>query len=195
MPVSERKILIIGTGGTIASEPTVNGYSPVSPLAASWPYSSFASPGIVELTLGQLRTSSFYRRIRHHPQLSDISHVTPGHMSPTTTPASAAASVLTFDSEPPSVQVGNNTLYPELRTPKLCGIGRVRYEIMDLDRHMDSSEMTPNGKFLCPSIACAWHLAPLRPLAPASPTCLYFDADHGRVERHCQIGRRALGQL
>jgi hypothetical protein len=29
---SERKILIIGTGGTIASEPTPNGYSPVSPL-------------------------------------------------------------------------------------------------------------------------------------------------------------------
>jgi hypothetical protein len=42
--------------------------------------------------------------------------------------------------------VGNNTLYPELRTPKLCGLAAVRYEILDLDRHMDSSEMTPKGE-------------------------------------------------
>ena len=54
--------------------------------------------------------------------------------------------MLTFESEPPSIQVGGNTLYPELRTPKLCGLGRVRYEILDLDRHMDSSEMTPKGE-------------------------------------------------
>ena len=42
--------------------------------------------------------------------------------------------------------MGNNTLYPELRTPKLCGLSAVRYEILDLDRHMDSSEMTPKGE-------------------------------------------------
>ena len=118
----------------------------------------------MKCTDGQLRTSSFYRRIRHHPQLSDLSHLspgsatpphpqgcgagygippTPGTMSPATAPSS---SLLTFESEPPSIQVGNNTLYPELRTPKLCGLGRVRYEILDLDRHMDSSEMTPKGE-------------------------------------------------
>ena len=35
MPRSERKVLIIGTGGTIASEPTVNGYAPVSRSTSS----------------------------------------------------------------------------------------------------------------------------------------------------------------
>jgi hypothetical protein len=58
----------------------------------------------------------------------------------------ATPSLLSFESEPSSVQVGNNTLYPELRTPKLCGLAAVRYEILDLDRHMDSSEMTPKGE-------------------------------------------------
>ena len=52
-----------------------------------------------------------------------------------------------IDSSVPTVQVGNNTLYPELRTPKLCGLSAVRYEILDLDRHMDSSEMTPKGEY------------------------------------------------
>lgn len=52
-----------------------------------------------------------------------------------------------LDNAVPSVQVGNNTLYPELRTPKLCGLSAVRYEILDLDRHMDSSEMTPKGEY------------------------------------------------
>jgi hypothetical protein len=164
MPASERKVLIIGTGGTIASEPTVNGYAPVSPST---------SPGLSSIYLhcchsplrtqaltstnAQLRTSSFYRRIRHHPQLSDLSHATPyqgqsGAASPLghgPGPNSAGTN-LTFDSLPdtsiPSVQVGNNTLYPELRTPKLCGLAAVRYEILDLDRHMDSSEMTPKGE-------------------------------------------------
>jgi hypothetical protein len=38
MPRSERKVLIIGTGGTIASEPTVNGYAPVSLISNLLPY-------------------------------------------------------------------------------------------------------------------------------------------------------------
>jgi hypothetical protein len=106
----------------------------------------------------QLRTSSFYRRIRHHPQLSDLSHATPypgqsGAASPlghSRNGNESASTQLTFDdlvdTSVPTVQVGNNTLYPELRTPKLCGLSAVRYEILDLDRHMDSSEMTPKGE-------------------------------------------------
>jgi hypothetical protein len=103
----------------------------------------------------QLRTSSFYRRIRHHPQLSDLSHATPypgqsGAASPLGNGGGSASTQLTFDdlvdTSVPTVQVGNNTLYPELRTPKLCGLSAVRYEILDLDRHMDSSEMTPKGE-------------------------------------------------
>ncbi|GFZ51285.1 LOW QUALITY PROTEIN: hypothetical protein JCM24511_09045 [Saitozyma sp. JCM 24511] len=97
MPTS-RRILMIGTGGTIASEPTPSGLAP-------------------------LRSDTFFRRIRHHPQLSDPLHTVP----PT-----------------PSVQVGPNTRYPQLITPELDEQGStVRYEILDLDRHMDSSEMTP----------------------------------------------------
>jgi hypothetical protein len=47
-----------------------------------------------------------------------------------------------------TVQKGKNTLYPALRTPELDDDGRrVVYEILDLDRHMDSSEMTPSGEF------------------------------------------------
>jgi len=106
----------------------------------------------------QLRTSSFYRRIRHHPQLSDLSHATPypgqsGAASPLghSNGNGSASTQLTFDdlvdTSVPTVQVGNNTLYPELRTPKLCGLSAVRYEILDLDRHMDSSEMTPKGNW------------------------------------------------
>jgi lysophospholipase len=156
-PSSERKLLIIGTGGTIASEPTDKGFSPVRPLFyPTHPDTLFPRP----IADSQLRTTSFYRRIRHHPQLSDLSHLTPfpgqsGSTSPVLPSPPGAAlgsgsgtgSGLTFDSEPFSVQVGNNTLYPELRTPKLCGLGAVRYEILDLDRHMDSSEMTPTGEF------------------------------------------------
>jgi hypothetical protein len=112
-------------------------------------------PAIADI---KLRTSSFYRRIRHHPQLSDLSHATPypgqsGAASPlgNGNGAGSASTQLTFDdlvdTSVPTVQVGNNTLYPELRTPKLCGLSAVRYEILDLDRHMDSSEMTPKGKW------------------------------------------------
>lgn len=101
-----RKVLIIGTGGTIASEPTLNGYSP-------------------------LRNDSFFRRIRQHPQLTDPN--LPGTATPTH-----------FSSNVDTRQVGPNTLYPELVTPPLSDDGlRVVYEILDLDKHMDSSEMTP----------------------------------------------------
>ena len=173
MPASERKVLIIGTGGTIASEPTELGYAPVSfyfpPGMTCLDQSSHSSSRALsnlhiapclsislKHTDAQLRTSSFYRRIRHHPQLSDLSHATPypgqsGAASPLGHGPTSASTNLTFDSildnAIPSVQVGNNTLYPELRTPKLCGLAAVRYEILDLDRHMDSSEMTPKGEY------------------------------------------------
>lgn len=129
----KRKVLIIGTGGTIASEPTAQGYSP-------------------------LRNDSFYRRIRQHPQLTD-----PFYTNHPTKPTSAAGSVqeggdglgagttvsstTSFSSEVHTTQVGVNTLYEELVTPPLDDKGtRVGYEILDLDKHMDSSEMTPAGE-------------------------------------------------
>lgn len=139
----------------------------------------------------QLRTSSFFRRIRHHPQLSDLTYsqtpiqtsdqssdpLTPITSGPETThfpveqlanaarrslssPGSRAGSraqsqerpqtpryLLAEDEEVVTVQKGRNTLYPALRTPELDDDGRrVVYEILDLDRHMDSSEMTPSGE-------------------------------------------------
>lgn len=52
-----------------------------------------------------------------------------------------------FSSDVPTRQVGPNTLYPELITPALDDYGAtVGYEILDLDKHMDSSEMTPAGE-------------------------------------------------
>jgi lysophospholipase len=102
----KRKVLIIGTGGTIASEPTANGYTP-------------------------LRNDTFYRRLRGHPQLTDPTH----GVSPS------------FEDPVRLTQVGVNTLYEELVTPPLDERGmRVGYEILDLDKHMDSSEMTPAGE-------------------------------------------------
>jgi len=128
---TKRKVLVIGTGGTIASEPTANGYSPVSSSQSidrdetqCLPVGPQAHP--------QLRNDHFYRRIRQHPQLSD----------PT-----GAATPTSFSSPVNSAQVGPNTLYPELVTPELDDRGvRVGYEILDLDKHMDSSEMTPAGE-------------------------------------------------
>lgn len=102
---NKRKVLVIGTGGTIASEPTVNGYAP-------------------------LRNDAFYRRIRQHPQLSDPLHPPAGGVE--------------FSAPVETVQVGPHTRYPTLRTPPMDESGIiVEYEILDLDKHMDSSEMTP----------------------------------------------------
>lgn len=153
-------------------------------------------------TDAQLRTSSFYRRIRHHPQLSDLSHATPypgqsGAASPLGQGPNSASTNLTFDSLPdnsiPSVQVGNNTLYPELRTPKLCGLAAVRYEILDLDRHMDSSEMTPKGEYHVDSLGGPMLLVMCYGkvwfLGHSWIKLIY------RMERHRQIGRRELGIL
>lgn len=169
----ERRVLVIGTGGTIASEPTVNGYAPVGPPCAL----PLKGIGLQSLHLKvyefsaeqryQLRTSSFFRRIRHHPQLSDFTAVntpnpyTPSASSPRTgSPTRQSLEQLQLTSPSPSrprwqvedeevvtVQKGKNTLYPALRTPELDDEGqRVVYEILDLDRHMDSSEMTPSGE-------------------------------------------------
>lgn len=111
-------VLVIGTGGTIASESTSEGYQPVGPFSVLHYLSLMAS---------QLRNDSFYRRIRHHPQLSDS---TCSLTDPITT-----------------VQIGPNLRYPRLTTPALDDVGAVvSYDILDLENHMDSSEMTPVGK-------------------------------------------------
>ncbi|TXT10836.1 hypothetical protein VHUM_02341 [Vanrija humicola] len=100
----EHKVLVLGTGGTIASEPTSEGYKPISELWAR---------------------NVFFKRIRQHPQLSDAP------------PAS-------FNSEVVSTPVGKNLRYPALRTPPLDEHDNtVVYEILDLENHMDSSEMQP----------------------------------------------------
>ncbi|EIW69292.1 hypothetical protein TREMEDRAFT_68620 [Tremella mesenterica DSM 1558] len=100
MELKNHTVLIIGTGGTIASDPTPEGLTP-------------------------LRNDTFFRRIRQHPLLSD--------------------STQDFSSQVFTTIVGRNTLYPRLRTPPLDEYGsRVEYEILDLDRHVDSSEMTPS---------------------------------------------------
>lgn len=127
----KRKVLIIGTGGTIASEPTANGYSP-------------------------LRNDSFYRRIRQHPQLTDPFYTNypkpaigtqDGHAQGSGGAGLTGVSTTSFGSEVHTTQVGVNTLYEELVTPPLDDRGiRVGYEILDLDKHMDSSEMTPAGE-------------------------------------------------
>lgn len=100
----------------------------------------------------QLRTDTFFRRIRQHPQLSEplfLSHP----FSPSTSTSNAATStpprlthLVEFSSSVSAVQIGKNVRYPELRTPSLNEEGdRVSYEVMDLDRYVDSSEMTPAG--------------------------------------------------
>ncbi|KAK8845631.1 hypothetical protein IAR55_006347 [Kwoniella newhampshirensis] len=87
-----------------------------------------------EVTRGGLaptRTDLFFRRIRSHPSL--------------TSPSELTSSSVSFDSPVQTTLVGKNTLYPTLITPDLDDDGRsVEYEILDLDRHMDSSEMTPS---------------------------------------------------
>lgn len=104
----EHKVLVLGTGGTIASEPTSEGYKPISELWAR---------------------NVFFKRIRQHPQLSDAP------------PAS-------FNSEVVSTPVGKNLRYPPLRTPPLDEHDNtVVYEILDLENHMDSSEMQPSGGY------------------------------------------------
>ena len=49
MPRSERKVLIIGTGGTIASEPTGNGYAPVSRSTVSSSHSRYDRTPLLSL--------------------------------------------------------------------------------------------------------------------------------------------------
>jgi hypothetical protein len=89
------------------------------------------TPEAAALT-GQLRNDAFYRRIRQHPLLSD--------------PHSSAHAEFAAPVE--TTQVGPNTRYPALTTPPMDERGAiVEYEILDLDRHMDSSEMTPSGAF------------------------------------------------
>ncbi|WWD22584.1 hypothetical protein CI109_107077 [Kwoniella shandongensis] len=87
-----------------------------------------------EVTRGGLaptRTDLFFRRIRQHPSL--------------TSPSEFTDSSVSFDSPVHTTLVGRNTLFPALITPDLDDEGRsVEYEILDLDRHMDSSEMTPS---------------------------------------------------
>ncbi|WWC64994.1 uncharacterized protein I303_107608 [Kwoniella dejecticola CBS 10117] len=101
-----RSICCIGTGGTIASEPTAGGLAPT-------------------------RQDTFFRRIRSHPSL--------------TSPAHFDSSSVSFSSPVHTVQVGKNVKYPKLITPELDDNGiSVEYEILDLDRHLDSSEMTPS---------------------------------------------------
>ncbi|WVR08794.1 hypothetical protein IAU60_005852 [Kwoniella sp. DSM 27419] len=100
-----RVICCIGTGGTIASEPTPGGLAPT-------------------------RQDTFFRRIRSHPSLTSPSHFT----SPSTS----------FASPVETTSVGKNVRYPRLVTPELDDEGtEVEYDILDLDQHMDSSEMTP----------------------------------------------------
>ncbi|ODN75544.1 hypothetical protein L202_06670 [Cryptococcus amylolentus CBS 6039] len=108
-----RSVLVIGTGGTIASELTENGLAP-------------------------LRQDSFFRRIRQHPSLASPA-------SPSLSSSSVSTpNDLSFHSPVITTKVGKNTKYPKLVTPEMDDEGReVEYEILDLDRHMDSSEMTP----------------------------------------------------
>lgn len=76
---------------------------------------------------GTLR-DAFFKRVRHHPQLSDAP------------PEAFGAPVLAH-------RVGRDMRYPPLRTPILDDKGStVLYEILDLENHMDSSEMTPSGE-------------------------------------------------
>lgn len=110
--VKEHSVLVLGTGGTIASEPTAKGYAPIS------------EPWARDI---------FFKRIRQHPQLSD-----------------APASVFANPVEPKRDSHNNGAhdlRYPKLRTPPLNEKDDVVvYEILDLENHMDSSEMTPKGE-------------------------------------------------
>ncbi|WVW80665.1 hypothetical protein I302_102651 [Kwoniella bestiolae CBS 10118] len=101
-----RLICCIGTGGTIASEPTEGGLAPT-------------------------RQDTFFRRIRSHPSLTSPTHFD--------------SSTVSFHSPVHTELVGKNIRYPRLITPELDDEGTsVEYEILDLDRHLDSSEMTPS---------------------------------------------------
>ncbi|WVQ86289.1 hypothetical protein IAT38_008457 [Cryptococcus sp. DSM 104549] len=105
-PSTRSRVLMLGTGGTIASENTPGGLAP-------------------------LRQDTFFRRIRQHPSLTSPSHFSSDSVS--------------FSSPVKTALVGKNILYPKLITPELDDEGRdVEYEILDLDKHMDSSEMTPS---------------------------------------------------
>lgn len=111
----------------------------------------------------KLRNDAFYRRIRQHPQLSDPLHPPSGGVE--------------FSAPVETVQVGPHTRYPSLRTPPLDDSGAtVDYDILDLDKHMDSSEMTPAGRSC--RIGC-----------PGRP------ADPGRMEQHRSAGRGELGPV
>jgi lysophospholipase len=107
LPGRNNKVLVLGTGGTIASERTSEGFKPLNEKSAR---------------------DAFFRHIRQHPQLSD-------------TPPDQFASPFTTS------KLGPNTRYPTLRTPPLDDKDTtVQYEILDLENHMDSSEMTPKGE-------------------------------------------------
>lgn len=110
--VTEHTVLVLGAGGTIASEPTSKGYAPIS------------EPWARDI---------FFKRIRQHPQLSD-----------------APAAVFAKPVEPKRDSHNNGAhdlRYPKLRTPPLNEKDDVVvYEILDLENHMDSSEMTPKGE-------------------------------------------------
>ncbi|EJT52150.1 asparaginase [Trichosporon asahii var. asahii CBS 2479] len=110
--VTEHTVLVLGTGGTIASEPTSKGYAPIS------------EPWARDI---------FFKRIRQHPQLSD---------------APAAVFAKPVEPKRDSHNNGSHDLrYPKLRTPPLNEKDDVVvYEILDLENHMDSSEMTPKGE-------------------------------------------------
>ncbi|OCF35972.1 asparaginase [Kwoniella heveanensis BCC8398] len=101
-----RVICCVGTGGTIASEPTPGGLAPT-------------------------RQDTFFRRIRSHPSLTSPDHF--------------ASDCVSFSSPVhTTITEGRNILYPRLITPELDDEGtQVEYDILDLDKHMDSSEMTP----------------------------------------------------
>lgn len=137
--VTEHTVLVLGTGGTIASEPTSKGYAPIS------------EPWARDI---------FFKRIRQHPQLSD---------------APAAVFAKPVEPKRDSPDNGSHDLrYPKLRTPPLNEKDDVVvYEILDLENHMDSSEMTPKGESLvAPSCRLrAVHKVQTRPCPNRGP-CL-----------------------
>jgi len=94
---------------------------------------------------------AFFKRIRQHPQLSD-------------------APPESFASPVESSKLGRNTLYLPLRTPALDEKGStVKYEILDLENHMDSSEMTPKGELAAGGKLGSWEAAMAGQATRSSP--------------------------
>lgn len=162
--LDSHKVLVLGTGGTIASERTAEGYKPLNEATAR---------------------DAFFKRIRQHPQLSD-------------------AKPECFASPVESRKIGRNTMYPPLRTPPLDEKeNTVTYEILDMENHMDSSEMTPKGECVKEGVICRtavlnvsidWSLAQKKrrhsPSCPSSVLCADI-----RLEHDCRATVRALGRL